>query len=290
MEKILVALNARQVNINVIDFACYIAKLSGSELSGIFLENKPVETLPAGRPEIGQHRGEKVAEPAVAETRCRVKLSEDYIEYFEEACQKRGVRSSVHIDKSVPVKEIIMESRFADLLIVDPEMSFGKRNGRVPTLFITGVLAKSECPVVIAPFTFNSIDEILLVNDNTSSSAFAIKQFTYLFPELTDNRITVAGIVNSGELAVNEKKLLGGFLQMHYSSIGFRVLEGSSGDELLSYLIDKKNIFVVMGGCDCDKVSGLFRGSSSELLLRTVNLPIFVTPQQNDRQFLDSDD
>ena len=39
MKKILVAIHAKQINANVFDFACYIAKLTHSKLTGVFLEN-----------------------------------------------------------------------------------------------------------------------------------------------------------------------------------------------------------------------------------------------------------
>jgi len=36
MEKILLALDAHQLETNTIDFACFIAKLTGSKLTGVF--------------------------------------------------------------------------------------------------------------------------------------------------------------------------------------------------------------------------------------------------------------
>ncbi len=38
MEKILLALDAVNLNTNAIDFACFIAKLTHSRLTGVFLE------------------------------------------------------------------------------------------------------------------------------------------------------------------------------------------------------------------------------------------------------------
>ena len=46
MQKILLAINPAQLNINTIDFACYIAKLTRSQLTAIFLENVQGERVP----------------------------------------------------------------------------------------------------------------------------------------------------------------------------------------------------------------------------------------------------
>jgi hypothetical protein len=39
MEKILVAIDANQINMNALDFACFIAKLTNAKLIGVFLED-----------------------------------------------------------------------------------------------------------------------------------------------------------------------------------------------------------------------------------------------------------
>ncbi len=182
----------------------------------------------------------------------------------------------MHLDKGVPVWEIISESRFAELLIVDPEMSFGGKNEGVPTGFIKEVLAKSECPVVIAPFSFYGTEEILFAYDGSKSSLFAIKQFTYLFPELTDKKVTILQVNENEDGPVIEKEKIGELLQMHYSSIGFHTLYGKASDELYNYLLGKKNIFVVMGAFGRGMLSGFLKHSTAELVVKTINLPIFI--------------
>ena len=50
MEKILLAMDALNLNMNAIDFACYVAKLTRSRLTGVFLEGLIEERplVPAG--------------------------------------------------------------------------------------------------------------------------------------------------------------------------------------------------------------------------------------------------
>ncbi len=40
MKKILVAIDASQINTNYLDFACFLAKFTHSKIIGVFLEKK----------------------------------------------------------------------------------------------------------------------------------------------------------------------------------------------------------------------------------------------------------
>lgn len=265
MKKILIAIDANQINMHVLDFACFIAKLTHSKLIGVFFDTAN-----------GIPYAESLQEIEVSQRTAKTKLSDENIHRFTEACRNRGSNCSIHLDRGVPLSEIINESRFAELLIVDPELSFGSKKGGVPTGFIKEVLAKSECPVVIAPFSFYGIDEILFAYDGGPSSVFAIKQFIYLFPELTDKKITVLQVNEKEEEAIIEKEKIGELLQMHYSNIGFQSLYGNASDELFGHLIKKKNTFVVMGAFGRGMFSGFFKHSTGELIIKTINLPVFI--------------
>lgn len=271
MEKILLTLDRGNINMNVVDFACYMARQSRSELTVIFLHDSVEE--PAGHPGIDMRRE---TEAAVLEKKPVKRTVEDNLFHFESACQNRGIRVSIHNNEGDPLSEIISESRFADLLVADPEMSFGNRREAMPTNFIKEVLAKSECPVVIAPYTFNGIEEIAFAYDGSASSIFAMKQFSYLLPQLADFRLTILQVSEETPAPLIEKKKLIEFLQMHYSAIGFRILEGKASDELFKFLHDKKNLFVVMGAYGRKNLANFFKHSTADLLLKAVNLPIFI--------------
>jgi len=269
MKKVLVAIDARQVNTNAFDFACFIAKLTHSKLTGVFLENRSETPVLAEEALHLPHDGYIEAAPTGG-------VRDDDIRLFKTICETRGTNCSIHHDKGVPVAEIIKESRFADLLIADPELSFKEKKEAVPTGFIKEVLAKSECPVVIAPFSFSGIDEILFAYDGSPSSLFAIKQFTYLFPEFADKKIIVLQVSERKDEPIIEKDKIGELLQLQYSAIGFQQLYGNAGNELYAYLLGKKNVFVVMGAFGRSMLSGFFKHSTAELVVKTVDLPVFI--------------
>ena len=277
MEKILLAVNPACIDMNALDFACYIARLTRSKLTGVFLEGEPeLEKMVAKRVPSAMSSNAVEKENAVCTTGSKT-LCEEPLRFFKEACANRTVSCNVHRDRSVPVYEIIGESRFADLLIVSAETSFEKHGETMPTRFVKDVLTYAECPVIVAPRDFNAIDEIVFTYDGSASSVFAIKQFTYLFPGLDDKKATVLHVNEHNNWDTGEKKKIGELLKPHYSIINFRHLQGKPKDELFGYLLGQENLFVVMGAFGRNMVSRLLRSSNAELILKAVDLPVFIT-------------
>ena len=210
------------------------------------------------------------------ENKERIRSCEANEKLFADACINRGVNYHIHTNRKASVKEIIHESRYADLIIVNAETSFEDKIEAVPSHFVKEILRESECPVVIAPYSFNGIDEILFPYDGSKSSVFSIKQFAHLFPELKDKKITVLQVDKKEVMPVTEEKNIEQLLEAHYTKIGVRHLQGEADDELFGYLLGRENIFVVMGSYGRGLLSTLFKKSTADLLLKTVNLPVFI--------------
>jgi hypothetical protein len=205
--------------------------------------------------------------------------TEESIRLFREACICRETVSRVHRDRGIPISEMLQESRYADLIVVDPETSFSQRAVAVPARFVLDMLLDAECPVVLTPASCGQVDEIVFAYNNTSASVFAIKQFTYLFPEYRDKKILVVNVRYDGKEAIEEAFKMKEWLGEHYDSVEFHLLKGQSTDELFGYLLGKKHAFVVMGAYGRGLLSRFFRPSHARLLVRTLNLPIFIAHQ-----------
>src|SRR5690606_10211168 len=117
-------------------------------------------------------------------------------------------------------------------------------------------------------YSFDSITEIIFAYDGSASAIHAIKQFSYLFPGLSDCMLTILQVSDESPAPLIEKKKLIEFLQAHYSSIGYRILEGKASHELFRFLHDKKNLFVVMGAYGRRNLATLFRHSTADRLLQ----------------------
>lgn len=277
MEKILLAIDAINPDTSALDFAFYVATLTNSKLTGIFLENlvaeeKPILTRAYGSPYLDWRVDE-----SSPEYQDRQKLIEKNITLFKQVCENRSIRYNAHRDRNIPASEIISESRYADLVIVDAATSFNKRFEGTPTEFVKDVLKDAECPVIIAPESFDGIDEIIFAYNNTKSCAFAIKQFTYLFPMLDDKKTIILQVNEEGVWADQDKYNFKEWLQHHYSAIGFEVLKGDADDKLFDYLFKRKNVFIVMGAYGRTALSRFFHRSHADRIISTVTQPIFIS-------------
>jgi hypothetical protein len=268
-------LDARKIDRNTLDFACYIARLTHSKLTALFLENVLLEEADVMR-DIARIAAGGSHEKNTGAAMEKDKLVSENVHLFKSICESNSIRSEILYNHNQPADVVITESRFADLVILNAETSFENNFEGTPTRFVKDVLAGAECPVLIAPYSFTGIDEILFTYDGSSSSVFAIKQFTYLFPELDEEKITVMQVNSKEEMPVAEREKIGDLVKMHFSSIGFRILEGQADEELFKYLTGKKNILVVMGAFGRGFISNLFRKSTAELIVKAVNLPVFI--------------
>jgi len=276
MEKILVAIDAQDPSIDEIDFACYLARLTNSNLTGIFLEDllygtKPVMKLLAGTPYV-----ETITIDSLPDHAKRNAIADENIRRFREACENRCIQPKVHRDRGLPPEEIVEESRFADLIVIDPATTFSRSGERVPGHFVRDVLHETECPIIISPYSFDSIDEIFFTYNGTKSSVFAIKQFTYLFPELRSRKVTIVSVKNNDDPGIEEQYKLKEWLKPHYNDPEFVLLKGEPADQLFGYLIEKKNGIVVMGAFGRSMLSRFFKPSHARLIVKAINLPIFI--------------
>jgi hypothetical protein len=275
MKKILLALDADHADTAIIHFACNIATLTHSTLTGYFLsepkEEETVVNMAFGMPYV-----ETVVSLSIPTAAEQKQLA--HIQQFESTCAVKGIRCQVLNNSArFGAASIIEESRFADLVIVQATLSFENKPEEAPTGLVKEILAEAECPVLVAPLNLAGIEEIVFAYDGSRSAVFAIKQFTYLFPELTDKKAIILQVNKDESLPVTEKEKIGKWLRMHYSSIGFQVLQGKASEELYGWLQGKQNTIVVMGAFGRSWLSGLFKPATAGLLLKTINLPFFIT-------------
>lgn len=273
MEKILLAIDSQRINYSVIEFAHYVAKLTGSKLTGIFIEAPVYETISETN-EIKNHSGNE-KNVLSTESGKAFMNAEQSILFFKEACTKEKFHFEVLRDQVSLLEDLIFESRFADLLIIDAEAS----NNQIDdgSYFAKEILAKAECPVIVTPASFKGIDEVVFCYDGSRSAVFAMKQFTYLFPQFSDKKVVVLEVNEEDVSTIYEKEKIRGLLKGHYSQIGFQVLNGDPTIELFTYLLQKKNAFIVMGAYGRKMMSNILNRSRADLVLRITDLPFFIT-------------
>jgi hypothetical protein len=198
------------------------------------------------------------------------------IEWFKEGCKTRGIRYYIHSDKNVPAAELVAESRFADLIVMDGATSFKRFYEGEPSSFAKDLMQHSECPVLIAPAVFTTIDEIVFAYDGTASSVFAMKQFTYLFPQLRNKKATILRNNKSGIWEDADKYNFTEWLHEHYSTLQFVAEKTMRKGGLFQTLLPKENTILVLGAYSRNPVSLFFKESAANQVIQTMNMPVFV--------------
>ena len=103
---------------------------------------------------------------------------------FEERCQHAGMEFRSHRDTDMfALQELQRESRFADIMILSLEMFYENINKDQPNEYLKKILRQTECPILLVPEKYSLPSKILLAYDGKPDAVFAIKQFTYLFPQ-----------------------------------------------------------------------------------------------------------
>jgi hypothetical protein len=197
---------------------------------------------------------------------------------FELACRKAGITYSVHHDKNIALQELLHESIYCDMLIIDGKETLTHFEEKRPTRFIRELLTDIQCPVLIVPPKFKAFEKIYLLYDGEPSSIFAIKMFSYLFPFLENTDAEIISVKNPGQtLHLPDNKLMKEFMKRHKPAAEYKVIKGLPEIEIVQYLKQqKKEILIVLGAYRRGKVSRWFRESMADYLMKELNVPLFI--------------
>ena len=275
MKKIIAAFDGLKFSESLAEYAVGIAKQSDAHLVGISLED------------ITYHSYlfyDLVDDRENIDTRIR-KLDKKDIRKrrlsslaFEAACQAAGINYSIHHDKSIALQELLHESIYADLLIIDFTETLTRFHETPPTRFIRDLLSDVQCPVLLTPGKYKPIDKIDFLYDGEPSSVYAIKMFSYLFGSVNNLVGEVITVKKSKQsLHLPDNKLMKEFMKRHFPDASYIVLKGDPEQEITSYLkTQKANNLVVAGAYRRGMVSRWYRESMADKLMKELKLPLFI--------------
>lgn len=276
MEKILLAMNSRDIDLNAIRFACHLTRVTHSKITGIFLENVvSEEEIVISVSEDADLYTESITVRETTEI--NDELTMNNIRRFGEIAEQEGVEGFIEVDDGIPAEDILGKTRFADLLIVDAKTSFSGIYENPPTRFVKDILQEAECPVVIAPESFSGIDSIAFCYNSTKASVFAIKQFICLFPEYRDKKAKVIYLERRNEDSRDEELALKDWLKYHFSEVEIVPVEGNARDCFFNYLSGGRKDFVVMGPYGRGLLDSFFENDPLHPGIKSTRLPVFVS-------------
>ena len=199
------------------------------------------------------------------------------ISTFKEGCIAEGIEYRIHKDTDLmAISSLIEETRFADALLISSELFYKNVAEAQPNYYLEEVLKKSECPVLLVPEDYNEPGQIILTYDGSESSVFAIKQFAYVYPELTTKETVLLSVTNT-EDELPEYILISELVSRHFSNLKIQTLHLKHQKDFTEWLSAKPDSFIVMGAFSRSLFSQLFKKSFAADVIHEIKMPIFIS-------------
>lgn len=273
MKKVLLALDGSQISIGAFAFARQLHDLRPILLTGVVIPQLSREVR-------WRHASMETNSSFISlsdEEREEENMLKRMIDKFVNQCIDHSIPFKVHKDISdFALPALQRETRFADLLLIGGERFYQGLFNQEDSDYVWEILHTSECPVLVVPNKFRFPQINLLTYDASASSAFAIRQFAYLFPELCGQETLL--LYESGESAgiIPYKAKMEELVRQHFMDVDFLKVDQSFQSYLESCTDKKKGILLVSGSCGHSFLSGLLRESFVGDLLREHQLPLFI--------------
>lgn len=275
MKKFIAAFDGLKFSDSTKDYAINLTKHNEAHLTGVSLEDLTYHSYKIY--ELITDKGvseKKLKELDAADNKAR----EEATRKFEHACRLNGITYNIHHDRRIAIKELLHESIYADLVIIDSKETLTHYDEKKPTRFIRELLSDVQCPVLVAPPKYKPIEKILLLYDGEPSSVFAIRMFNYTLPRLAALPVEVISVhYMDNNLHIPDNKLMKEFMKRHFPGAKYTTLKGIPEVEIINRLKEEKeNVLIVSGAYRRGMVSRWFRASMADVLMKETKFPLFI--------------
>jgi hypothetical protein len=276
MKKMLAAFDGLKFSTGTRDYAISLAKENDGHLVGLFLEDLAYHSYRIYDLVTEEGGGLDTRRKRLDKKDSKIRATA--VANFENSCKKAGIAYSIHKDRNIAIQELLRESIYADLIIIDGNETLSHHPENLPTTFIRHLLQDVQCPVLIVPNKYKPVDQLILLFDGEPSSVHAIKMMSYTLPSLITLPVEVVTVRTSDqEIHLPDNKLMTEFMKRHFPSATYTPLKGLAETEILKYLKKQKgHPMVVLGAYRRGKVSRWFRASMADILMKEVNFPFFI--------------
>jgi len=268
MKKMLLALDGNNFSEGAFEFASSLNRKERILLTGVFLSQVEAKNLWA------YSVGIPPAVVPVLEEDING-IEEENIERFKTLCEVNRMDYKVHEDYyGFAIPELRRETRFADVLLIGSETFYHNLGGTMND-YLMNALHKSECPVLLVPENFIFPQSNVLAYDGSDSSIYAIKQFSYLFPELCDNSTLLVYCEEKNDV-IPEKENMYELATQHFSNLQILKLDGDPRKHFKNWIAEKKNSILISGAFGRSALSQTFRKSFVLDIVKEHQLPVFI--------------
>jgi len=276
MKKILAAIDGLKFSESTCNYAIELAKKSKAYLVGVFLDDYSYHS-----PKIYElvRSDDEISEQELKQYENEDKMSRDIAAAnFKSACEEEAINYCVHHDRNIAIHELLHESIYADLVVIDAKETLTHYEENLPTRFVRELLSNVECPVLVVPNAFKQIKKIVLLYDGESASVYAIKLFSYLFPDLEKMETEIISVKTiDKDMQGPGNRLMKEFIKRHFPNAVYTTLSGLPDMEIVNYLKNRgEGELIVLGAYRRGAVSMWFKPSLADTLIQELRSPVFI--------------
>ena len=275
MKKIFLIFNGSRPVGHIVSSAVEIARVDNALLHAIFLmpvAYKPVPEFPFVTDQLlsGATSGRYVEQDN------EVAL-ENNIRMFKDACSAVNVAYKLSTGKNISLGELIQHSVYSDLIIADTKTDFPETT-LLPHIFsFNDLLAGVHCPVLLFQDEMKKPDQIILCYDGSVASMYALKMFSYLFPEWGSVPTCLLYVFAKKKMQPEYKENIVDWLVRHFTRPESDLIKGDIKKELITFVNNSgNNTLVVMGAHGRATASRLFRKTLSDKIVEETRAAIFI--------------
>jgi hypothetical protein len=196
---------------------------------------------------------------------------------FARQCEQSNIPFSIQANDSEWNRDLLIkESRFADLILISGENFHGETDKSQPNQYLREALHLAECPVLLIPENFTTIQHLFMAYDGSRESIYAIKQFCNLFPGLTDLPTEFLYIHEDAAAAIPDLDNLQQFSRLKFESMSFSKLDFNAVEYFSTWISGKKNVLLVSGSFGRSALSYIGKRSFARDIIHDHQVPVFI--------------
>jgi len=276
MKKIIAAFDGIHYSAATTDYAINLVKNGNAHLVGVFLDDIAYHSYKFSDilSKEGGVSDEKLKELDKKDEDTR----KHSMQVFKRKCEDAGISFSIHRDRNVALKDLLHESIYGDLLIIDRKKDFNIFKDEIPSEFMRDVLADAECPVLVVSEKYTPVQKIIILYDGDPSSVHAVKMFSYTMLPYKHFPVEVLSVKpEKDSMHLPENRLMKEFMKRHFPTAEYTVLKGPAEETILAFLQQQDDApLVVLGAYRRSKVSRWFKPSMADHLMLNLKLPLYI--------------
>jgi hypothetical protein len=275
MKKIIAALDGLDFSVSAAKYAAYLASSAKAMLSGIFLDDRTYHSYRI----YDLLDDEGLSESRLKEMNAKEdQARKEAVKEFEKICNQADAKFKVRHDRNTALKELLTESIYADILVIDRRNTFGNKDRKIPGAFLKSVLNNMACPALVVPSSFRIFHKLIFLYDGSPPSVYAIKAFAYVLTPFCKLPLEILTVKQSGSNPdISGKYLMNDWIKKYFTQIIYKETQGDPEDAVIQYAKTQKVAPLFIAGARPQGVlSPWFRESMADTLIKKLQAPLFV--------------